>query len=177
VELSAQISPEAYLKGEGCEEYLAQWESVTRDGLEKELKKVLDKSEQWNAGFDGLPVDHLEEIVHHCSIAFVKANSFFGREGLLQTGLELIKRRRKKKTKKRKERKKENDEKIDQQEKEEQNEKEPVASGHSLFSGICLAVVGKSGCGKTALISKLALSLSSSERCIDRKEIPMIIRL
>jgi hypothetical protein len=96
VELSAQISPEAYLKGNGCEEYLEQWERVTRDCLEKELKKVLDKSKQWNAGFDGLPVDHLEEIVHHCSIAFVKANSFFGREDLLHNGLELIKREKKK---------------------------------------------------------------------------------
>jgi hypothetical protein len=63
------------------------------DCLENELKKVLDKSEQWNAGFAGLSVDHLEEIVHHCSIAFVQANSFFG---LLHNGLELIKREEKK---------------------------------------------------------------------------------
>jgi WD40 repeat protein len=170
VELSAQISPAAYLKGEGCEEYLGQWERVTRDCLEKELKKVLDKLEQWNAGFAGLPVDHLEEIVHHCSVASRKTNRFFGREGLLQNGLELIKREKKQ------EGKKEEEEKVKGEEKEEPNEKEPVVDGHSLFSGICLAVVGKSGCGKTALMSKLALSLSCSERDEVSKEIPMIIR-
>jgi WD40 repeat protein len=169
VELLAEISPAAYLKGEGCEEYLDQWENVTRDCLAKELKKVLDKSEQWNAGFAGLPVDYLKEIVHHCSIAFVKANGFFGREGLLHTGLELIKREKKKK---------EEVENMtaEQQEKEEPNEEQPVDDGHSLFSGICLAVVGKSGCGKTALMSKLALSLSCLEHDVVRKEIPMIIR-
>jgi tetratricopeptide (TPR) repeat protein len=173
VELLAEISPEAYLKGEGREEYLEEWERVTRDYLEKELKKVLDKSEQWNTGFAGLPVDHLEEIVHHCSIAFVKANNFFGRESLLRNGLELIKREKKKE-----EGKKEEEEKMkaEQQEKEEQNEKELVADGNSLFSGICLAVVGKSGCGKTALMSKLSLSLYSSEHCEVPAEIPMIIR-
>jgi WD40 repeat protein len=52
-----------------------------------------------------------------------------------------------------------------------------VTDGHSLFPGICLAVVGKSGCGKTALMSKLAQSLSScSEHGVVPKEIPMIIR-
>jgi WD40 repeat protein len=199
VELSAQISPEAYLKGEGCEEYLDQWERVTRDCLEKELKKVLDKSEHWNAGFAGIPVDHLAEIVHHCSIAFAKANSFFGREGLLYDGLELIKNKKQqqevgKEGKKKDEKMEAEQTKVVEKKKKEQetkrttkgalsegkgkkkNEVEPVVSRHPLFSGICLAVVGKSGCGKTALMSKLALSLSCSEHGGGTNEIPMIIR-
>jgi WD40 repeat protein len=137
VELSPRCSPEAYLKGEGCEEYLEEWERVTRDCLEKELKKVIEKLEQWNAGFAGIPVDHLGEIFHHGSIAFTKANSFLGRDELLGEALEMVKKTR------------------------EVNE---------TRLPICTAVIGKSGCGKTALMSKLALSLSGA------KEIPMIIR-
>jgi WD40 repeat protein/tetratricopeptide (TPR) repeat protein len=150
VELSTHCSPEAYLKGEGCEEYLEVWERVTRDCLEKELKKVIDKSEQWNDGFAGIPADQLEEIVHHCSTAFTKASNFFGREELLGKALEMIKKAT-----------------------------DPIKRGGDAeskpLSGICMAIVGKSGCGKTALMSKLALSLGSGGATAV-KEIPVIIR-
>jgi WD40 repeat protein len=147
VELLAHCSPEAYLKGEGCEEYLEEWERVTSGCLEKELKKVIDKSEQWNAGFVGIPVDHLEEIIHHGSTFLTKANNFFEREELLEKALEMAIKPRE----------------ADQKENESQ-----------LFSGVGLALVGRSGCGKTALISKLALSLSCSLG--NAQEIPTILR-
>jgi WD40 repeat protein len=150
IELPTHCSPEAYLRGEGCEEYLEEWERVTRDCLEKELKKVIEKSEQWNDGFAGIPADQLEEIVHHCSIAFAKASNFFGREDLLGKALEMAKQ-----------------------------SPGPIKRGGNaeskLLSGICMAIVGKSGCGKTALMSKLALSLGSGDATAV-KEIPVIIR-
>jgi WD40 repeat protein/GTPase SAR1 family protein len=146
VEVSTHCSPEAYLK-EKCKKYATEWERVTRDCLKKELQKVIDKSEQWNAGFAGIPVDHLEEIFHHCTIAFTKANSFFGRENLLRRAKEM----------------------VDRHNKAIQRTKEKKS-----FSGICLAVVGKSGCGKTALMAKLALSLFGSSATA--KKIPMVIR-
>jgi hypothetical protein len=123
-ELFAEISPESYLKNEGCEEYLEKWEAATRDCLEKDLDKVIEKSEKWNTGFAGISVDHLEEM-HHCSTAFKKVGTFFGRSDLLESAVEKLTRA-----------------KMD----------------NSLFSGIDLALVGKSGCGKTAMMSKLALS-------------------
>jgi WD40 repeat protein len=158
IELLANCSPEGYLKGEGCEEYLSNWERVTRDCLEKELKKVIDKSEHWHVGFPNIPVDHREEILHHCLNAFEMSNTFFGREELLQKGLEMMKRMRKN---------------------EEEQEQEAVTTVQPLVSGICLAVVGKSGYGKTALMAKLAVSCASdstASNSILPMQIPMIIR-
>jgi hypothetical protein len=127
-ELFTGISPAIFLKNEGCEQYLQEWEKVARCGLEKELEKVIQKSKEWNVGLSGISVDHLEELVHHCSIAFTKAESFFGREELLQRAMEAVKT----------------------------NSRESLEK--QLFSGLTLVLVGKSGCGQTALMSKLALS-------------------
>jgi hypothetical protein len=191
IELSTHCSPEAYLKGEGCEEYLEEWERVARDCLEKELKKVIDKSDRWNTGFAGIPVDYLEEIVHHCSMVFTKANNFFGREGLLHTGLKLITKKvkmtegMKKGTKLNEKEKKKPDKKKKKDEKKktvrrsllEDRARTKIEKAVSpLFSGVCLALVGKSGCGKTALMSKLALSLSCPEDNAVSVDVPMIIR-
>jgi WD40 repeat protein/GTPase SAR1 family protein len=145
-ELSIHCSLEAYLKGERREEYLKDWERVTRDCLEKELEKVIDKSKRWNEGFAGLPADHLEEIVHHCSISFTKANNFLGREELLGKALEMIKK-----------------------------PMEPKETDAENRTGICLAVVGKSGCGKTTLMSKLALSLTGNDAAV--RKVPIVTRL
>jgi ABC-type dipeptide/oligopeptide/nickel transport system ATPase component len=107
-------------------EYSRKWEKVTRNCLENELEKVIVKSVEWKKGYDGIPVDHLEEILHHCSVAFDKARNFFGREELIQNALFMLKKTGEK--------------------------------TETILSGIALALVGRSGCGKTALMSKLALS-------------------
>jgi flagellar biosynthesis GTPase FlhF len=132
-ELSKPLSPADYFDANLRVNYLQEWERVIRVCLEKELDAVILRSEEWNKGFNGIPVDQLEEIIHHCSTAFEKARHFFGREELLQSALEKMK-----------------------------TSKQP-------FSGIILALVGKSGCGKTALMSKLALSCTGSSE-------PTIIR-
>jgi hypothetical protein len=124
-ELPCQILPEDYFNRVKSKEYLREWETVARKCLEKEMKKVILKGNQWNKCIYGIPEDHLEEIVHHCSTAFTKSRHFFGREELLETAIDKIK-----------------------SDKVEQNK---------LFSGITLALIGKSGCGKTAMMSKLAL--------------------
>jgi GTPase SAR1 family protein len=143
IELSKQISPANYFDETRRVEYLLEWERVTRDCLEKELEKVILKSMEWKKGFAGVPADHLEEIIHHCSTAFTKASSFVGREDLVQRAIDVLKHKRM-----------------------------TVNESQSMFSGIDLSVIGKSSCGKTALMSKLALSLSSS---LD-PSIPIIIR-
>jgi hypothetical protein len=134
-ELCDQVCPEDYFDEHRSVEYLLEWERVTRECLEKELEKVILKSVEWKKGFAGIPADHLEEIIHHCSTAFTKASSFIGREELVQRAMEAI------------------------------------TEGLFRFSGINLGLVGKSGCGKTTLMSKLALSSSSLDPAI-----PTIIR-
>jgi WD40 repeat protein len=138
-ELSKQISPEDYFDASRCVEFVHEWERVTRYCLEKELEKVITKSVEWKKGFAGIPVDHLEEIIHHCSTAFTKASSFVGRVELVERAKHVLKKGR------------------------------TTATGNPTFSGIDLALVGKSGCGKTALMSKLGVSPSNPA-------IPTIIR-
>jgi WD40 repeat protein len=140
-ELSKQISPADYFDERRCVEYLHEWERLTRDCLEKELEKVVLKSVEWNKGFAGIPADHLEEIIHHCSTAFTKASSFIGREELVEQAMDVIKNGRTK------------------------------GNENSMFSGIDLGLVGKSGCGKTAFMSKLFLSSSSMDSTI-----PTVVR-
>jgi WD40 repeat protein len=141
-ELCKQISPADYFDEIRSVDYLLEWERVIRDCLEKELEKVILKSIEWKKGFSGVPGDYFEEILHHCSTAFTKASSFFGREELVQSAIDVIK-----------------------------NGRTAVTENHSMFSGIDLGVVGKSGCGKTALMSKLALSSS-----LEKTAIPTVIR-
>jgi archaellum biogenesis ATPase FlaH len=137
--LPCRMVPEDYLNRNRSEEYVREWESIARICLEKELEKVILKCNQWKQGLCDIPEDHVEEIVHHCSTAFAKSQHFFGRKELLQTALEKIRTF-----------------KIDR-------------AKNKLFSGISLALIGKSGCGKTALMSKLALSLY-------QEDLPVIIR-
>jgi WD40 repeat protein len=140
-ELSKHLSPADYFDENRCVEYLLEWERVTRNCLEKELEKMIQKCVEWKKGYIGIPADHLEEIIHHCSTSFTKASSFIGREELVQRAMDVIKNGRTK------------------------------VNENTMFSGIDLGVVGKSGSGKTALMSKLALSSSSLDPMI-----PTIIR-
>jgi WD40 repeat protein len=137
--LLCRILPEDYYTAKN-EEYVREWEAVARTCLEKEMEKVILQCYQWKQGIYGIPEDHMEEIVHHCSTAFTKSQHFFGRDELLQTALEKIRKF-----------------KVDR-------------AKNKLFSGISLALIGKSGCGKTALMSMLALSFQGQE------EPPVIIR-
>jgi hypothetical protein len=131
--LLGQILPEDYFKNNGNEKYTGEWEAVARTCLEHKMKKVILKCNQWRQGIYGIPEDHAEEIVHHCFTAFTKSRNFFEREELLQTALEKIRNF-----------------KMDEAE-------------EKLFSGISLALIGKSGCGKTAMMSMLALSFQDQE--------------
>jgi WD40 repeat protein len=138
--LLCRILPEDYYNSAKNEEYVREWEAVARTCLEKEMEKVILKCYQWKQGIYGIPEDHMEEIVHHCSTAFTKSQHFFGRDELLQTALEKIRNF-----------------KVDR-------------AKNKLFSGISLALIGKSGCGKTSMMSMLALSFQGQE------EPPVIIR-
>jgi WD40 repeat protein/ABC-type dipeptide/oligopeptide/nickel transport system ATPase component len=132
------LSPSDYFDETRSSEYLREWERVTRNCLENELERIALKSDEWRKGYDGIPVDHLEEILHHCSFAYSKASNFFGREELVENASTVLKKA---------------DEKAES----------------ATLSGVALALVGRSGCGKTSLMSKLALSHMDAR-------IPTIIR-
>jgi WD40 repeat protein len=141
VELNSQILPSDYFQKELCDQYLQEWERAARDCLEKELQKVILKTNEWKRGVTDIPAEHLEEIIHHCSTVLTKNNNFFGREELLATALEKL------------------------------NTTATARSGP--FSGVNLALIGKSGCGKTAMMSKLAVSVCGNST---HRKVPTIVR-
>jgi WD40 repeat protein/DNA replication protein DnaC len=198
--LPCRILPKDYLNRIGSEEYAEEWEAVARTCLENEMKKVILKCNEWKQGIYGIPEDHVEEIVHHCSTAYNKSQHFFGREELLQTALEKIRNFKIDESEEEgelsidysEEREDEDEEfrnfeiddskeeeeelSIDYSEEGEDEEEEEIRNykiyqtKNEPFSGISLALIGKSGCGKTAMMSMLALSFQSQEKA------PVIIR-
>jgi hypothetical protein len=81
VQLTPQMAPEDYFKeGSASQDYLHQWEQVLRGQLNNELDKVVGKLNCWNTMERWkIPMDHLQEIFHHCSMVVDKARTFYGR--------------------------------------------------------------------------------------------------
>jgi WD40 repeat protein len=155
--------PADYFCEETCKTYLNEWEKVTRNLLEQELEKTVSKLEKWNKGSAGIPTDYAHEIAHHCLTAFGKARHFFGREELLASALEEM----------RKEKSVITDETINTLDTDRDHNNENSITTEmkkKLCLGIDAAIVGKSGCGKTSLMSKLALTHAGSN------DIPTVIR-
>ena len=137
--------------------FAAGMESV----LSAEVDKLVEGKKAWDLNGHGMniPGVDLEEMLHHCSWAREKVAGFYGRQDLVQDAINAINsfgrafRKR-------------------------------LSSWFSKFcclgdakgvlrfSGLSLAVVGKSGAGKTALMAKLA-SFFTSETDSSR---PVVIR-
>lgn len=116
----------------------------------KSVTELVDVMKDWrdNGCGMGLPGHEVDEMLHHCEWASMKCSSFFGREDLLENAFLLY-----------------------------QKEREAKASGTPSPS-IALALVGSSGSGKTAFMSKLASSIYKRERYDgeNAKTLPVIIR-
>jgi hypothetical protein len=147
VELTPQMSPEDYFKEkeEPCQNYLNEWDQIVRGLLNQELDKIIDKVKCWNAKKNIIPTHYQEEIIHHCFMAFTKAHSFYGRDDLLETAIKMTESRHSCGT--------------ESDNRNSRNSHESTVSNcdSESFSGIDLGLIGKSGCGKTSLMAKLAL--------------------
>jgi WD40 repeat protein len=154
--LSSLVSPVDYLSKETCSDYLNLWESAIRQRLEMELEKVIEKGRVWDNGILGIPVDYLNDIIHHCSTAFSRARMFFGREDLVDSAVQKLRK-----------------EKVVNLElmNEYKVQQETTLIEKRIFSGVDLALIGGSGCGKSSLMSKLAFSSFGAGG------VPTIIRL
>ena len=97
----------------------------------------------WDDGGCGIGIKgkYIQEMLHHCKWTQTKCLNFEGREEIIDRALKLI-----------------------------LNPQFKSNEGNNIFSGITLALIGKSGTGKTSLMSKLAQSLvntvNSSESII-----------
>jgi hypothetical protein len=126
--------------------------------LNLELDKVIANKRNWDNGNAtagiGTPGNDLDEMLHHSRVALEKNSTFHGRDELIQSSLDFI---------------------INSTYKYDSNNE---------LSSICLAVVGVSGSGKTALMSRLAFKLtydykivnSDTNTNVNNSNIPIIIR-
>lgn len=136
--------------------YLDEWEESMTSILQDDLDQALFKRDQWREELStlsfGLSIqEDIEEILHHQKLAYEKGKNFIGREDLLTKVLDLFDK--------------------------------PWNSSEQLTKSlhcITFAIIGKSGTGKTSLISKLALILSERKSSLQSKRldlsIPLIIR-
>lgn len=140
------------------ETYLQLFETAIRQQLLLELERLQAIQSQWSHdGLSfGLPGIELQEMLHHYQWAKEKVKSFIGREDLLIAALHFLSNNAnntsKKKAKKMK--KKNND-----------------------VSSISFSLIGQSGCGKTALMAKIASQLFENEQSTQAKSArPILIR-
>eukprot|EP01033_Poteriospumella_lacustris_P013653 gene13653-9780_t len=159
------------------QQYLTSWEQVTYDALHEELQRIAMESSAahgdssssasaapppehprtdddiqhqltLNGGFDS--TTRLREMLHHCHWAMEKVTTFIGREVLQQKILDQLQAFANT---------------IAPTSGAGLNRKKPQASpGKPLKSAISLVLVGESGCGKTALMARMAQLLYTLEQ-------------
>lgn len=151
-----QLTLEEYNDEESSEKqsYLKHWEESAEELLTQEMVKISELRSQW--ALDGCGMGErgsiIEEMLHHAEWAHEKCRSFEGREELLTKSLALVNA-------------------------ENRTDEETQALALK-FSGISLAVTGSSGCGKTALVAKIAQRIIENEPRNDNGLLvrPVIIR-
>jgi hypothetical protein len=149
-ELFSRMSQGDYFQKDSSQIYFSAWEQVIRGLLDKELDKVIDKLKYWHTSKSVIPIDYLEETIHHNFMALGKARNFYGREDLIEVVLKMTISRSSLKTTSEVTLKKE---KISTE--IASSLKEPAGNfpRNKFFAGIDLALIGKSGCGKTSLMA------------------------
>jgi energy-coupling factor transporter ATP-binding protein EcfA2 len=189
----SNLTVASYLKNdEKCQDYLKNWENYTTEMLFDELSSVVTKKNEWS--LDGLGVgmkgEILEEILNHYKLANIKISEFVGRRKILDEALNIIFKNPIVVK---------NNIDIDIGEIGLDLTRSSISNDRSIISkignlsrsisnggieeevdvnitkyeGICLALVGNSGSGKTSLLSKLLEEIYLNENCGDR---PVIIR-
>eukprot|EP01038_Epipyxis_sp_PR26KG_P004093 gene4093-5841_t len=128
--------------------HISSWEIQVDQLLMDDLNSIVQLRDDWNSSGCGLGIigSELSEMLHHCEWALKKCIIFEGREELLSNSLKAI---------------------IEPQEANENS---------ALLKGICLALIGGSGCGKTAVMAKLAACVAEQERQLSSASRPVIIR-
>ena len=124
-------------------EYVRGWTQVLREKLEESMHEMVAKFKEWSLNAHGLniPGADAEEILHHYTLARDKCSDFVGRKSLVNKCMRAVWWFNRTNWFK-----------------------------EARFSGICLAIVGVSGAGKTALMAKLA------QICSETMDMPVIIR-
>ena len=109
------------------------------------LKRLLKIHVRTGCGL-GLSGTLLDEMLHHCLWAKEKCSTFMGRAELIDAALAVIRR-------------------VDHNSNERGSNTniDVDTSSSTPFGGVSLCLVGRSGCGKTALMAKLASCIAEED--------------
>jgi len=139
------ISADSYnAEDEAWQAHLGHWKEDISKLLHSELDRIAALKAEWTASGSGLGLSgvHAHDFLHHCAFASSKCASFEGRNLLVEEAMRVALR--------------------DPIELEPGPKAETTQQGSANndsgtgMKGVCLAVVGQSGCGKTALMSAVA---------------------
>jgi energy-coupling factor transporter ATP-binding protein EcfA2 len=168
-----QISMAEYLDNdEGCQKYLKEWREHVQTRLREVIAEIIGRISRWEANCSGyqddlkIPGFHMSEILHHCRMASKKASIFLGRESLVENCLALIRAHSPRQ----------------QQRQHRPSTIAKTSKGRDLpdeslaLDSVCLALVGRSGSGKTALMAKLAFLLYRDSEAQRADQLPVIVR-
>jgi WD40 repeat protein len=139
------VSSSIYNQSSEVMSYLSEWKESTFKLFRDEIKAVRKKKNQWIdfvVNHVGISLHYLDEIIHHYRICYLKSSSFIERTNLISNALRLL----------------------------SQYTSSTGKNRTSVF-GIALGVIGVSGSGKTAFMSKLAEMMKNSG-----SSIPVIVR-
>jgi len=168
-------------KDDQWKEYITRWEERCYTVLDQQLTELIENKQSWDRdGYgSGVTGSILNEFIHHARWANIKCSTFHGRERLLNVCLSRVYEKTSSSCallpggpRKVPDSGEDNvEEQADDAEGDERKRNRRVLSS----SSVCLAIIGVSGSGKTALMAKLAEKITAEDknRAISR---PVIFR-
>ena len=120
-------------------QYLDEFRDFVTSRFEMSLTSIIETQKQWyeDGNGVGIPGEKLFEMLHHCNFAKEKCVTFIGQNDVICSTLDAIKKDNRR-----------IEECVD----------DPFIR---RFHGVCVSIIGVSGSGKTALISKVACEFYS----------------
>jgi WD40 repeat protein/Cdc6-like AAA superfamily ATPase len=171
------VDPIKYLNGQVyIPEYFQKWESEVLLLFQQEIDTLIKAKSEWEKFSQrefNVPVQYIDEMLQHAKSVWKKSSTFIERKTLIVKGIQLLAT-------------------ITEERAVLRKQCDPLTarvrgflddydllnrfaepSTRSRFSAVSFCIVGKSGCGKTAFISKLFTEVRST---LNQKNHPMIIR-
>ena len=149
-EVNKQDRSEGKEDDDNCTEYLAQWKDHVSATFVTELDRLGERKLQWNLDGcgAGIPGEILGDFLHHMKLCKRKVDAFVGREDLLAEASQRL---------------------------YEPHQGTDSHSDKQSLRSISFCIIGKSGSGKTSLMSKLSHEAHKREQESGQNR-PIVVR-
>eukprot|EP01038_Epipyxis_sp_PR26KG_P009821 gene9821-13214_t len=137
-----------FVANELTSNYLLDWKESVSQLLKDDIYGIMGRMDSWKLNGDGVGLKgtELDDMLHHCRLAYEKSSDYVGQDHLIAEALNII----------------------------NEPNRESDGNEHDNLLGISLSIVGVSGAGKTALMSKLAQLIYEYD--VNNQNRPVIIR-